>query len=519
VTNLSLNLRVHVASSPHGASPDEGRGLVLSRQRPGWRPILAPIAVVGVGVLFVAAVGPLLLTLVAGTVIAVVGGRRLYRTHATELVLIAWTMVVAMQTVSSYFGSLSDLIKMVDEPLTVLLVVWTLLERPRAASRWLVLVPAAGLLAAGLASNVLQATPVPPALIGGWSGVKFWTLLFITTSLPWRRRDLVMVSRWIAVVVTAVLAVSVLEFLAPSLHQSLFPVLNPKTEVRGGRVGLQAVFTHPGHFGSFALVFGSYYLARFVSSGNRRHLALGVACFTLGSLSLRLKIVLGLLATLGVLSLSATRKFVRRLGALVLVAVIAVASTGGMLTDVASDQIDRYFFSDRESVRADLYSVGGQIAIDNFPFGAGFGRYGSGASTRYDSPIYEEYGMTRGGLSGDNLDARHDTTWPTVVGEAGVIGLAFFFGGVLLIALRLFAFSRSPDPVLSEYSLAALAVVVALIVESTAHPSFFYPTTALSIALVVAAPLELGMRRRARSSPLHARPDRNSLRTPEGVGA
>lgn len=482
-------------------------------------PILAPVAVVAGGVLVVAVAGPVLLILAAAAVIAVVGGRRLYRTHATELVLIAWTITVVMHAVSSYFAGLSQLIRMVDEPLVVLLLVWTLLERPRPAARWLVLVPAVGFLAAGLASNVLQATPVPPALIGGWSGVKFWTLLFITVSLPWRRRDLALVGRWIAAVVTGVLAVAVVEFVAPALHQSLLPVLNPNTEVRSGRVGLQAVFSHPGHFGSFALVFGAYYLAKFVSSGNRRHLALGVACFTLGSLSLRLKIILGLLATIGVLSLSATRKFVRRLGAVVLVAVVAVSTAGGMLSEVVTDQVDRYFFSESPSIRAQIYSVGQEIAIDNFPFGAGFGRYGSGASTRFDSPIYEEYGLVRDGLNDEYSGARYDTTWPTIMGEAGFIGLAFFFGGITVIALRLYAFTRSPDPVLSEHSLAALAVIVALIVESMAHPSFFYPITALSIALIVSAPLELGMRRRARSSSAHAQPDRNSLRSPVGVGA
>lgn len=519
MANLSVSLPVHVASSPRGAPPEEGRGLAAPRQRPGWRPILAPIAVVIAGVLVVVMAGPLLLLLAAGAVIAVFGGRRLYRRYSTELVLIAWTMVVAMHSVSSYFEGLRGLIRMIDEPLTVLLLAWTVLERRRPAARWLVLVPAAGYLAAGLASNVLQATPVPPAIIGGWSGLKFWTLLYITISLPWRRRDLDLFGRWVAVVVTAVLAVAAVEYVAPALHQSLLPVLNPNTEVRSGRVGLQAVFTHPGHFGSFALVFGAYYLARFVSSGNRRHLALGLACFTLGSLSLRLKIVLGLLATLGVLSLSATRKFIRRLGAVVLVGVVLVATAGGMLSDVIADQIDRYFFSDRESIRAEIYSVSRDIAVDNVPFGVGFGRYGSGASTRFDSPVYEEYGMVRGGLNDEQSGARYDTTWPTVLGEAGVIGLGFFLGGVTLIALRLYAFTRSPDPLLGEYSLAGLAVLTAMIVESTAHPSFFYPITVLSMALIVAAPLELGMRRRGRSSPLYARPDANSLRTPERVGA
>ena len=451
-----------------------------------------------------------------------IGGRRLYRTHSTELVLLAWTMTVFSQAVASQFGRstpASELVKMVDEPLVVLLLVWTLLERRRPAARWLILVPAIGFLAAGFSSNILQVTPVAPAVVGGWSGIKIWVLLFITTSLPWRRRDFAVASRWIAVVVSAVLAVAVMELVAPALHRAWVPVQAPGSELRGGRAGLQAVFTHPDHFGSFSTVFGAYYLARFVSTGNRRHLGLGLACVTLGLLSLRLKVILGLVAALSVLSLSATRKFIRRLGVVVLFGVFVVATTGGILADLTTQQLDRYVFGENVTVRQELYTVGREIALDNFPFGAGLGRFGSGASTTFNSPVYDEYEITRRGLTQESPGVRHDTTWPTVMGEAGVLGMLFFLGGLTFIAVRLFAFSRKSDSLLSEYSLAGLAVIVGVIVESVARPSFFNAITAFSVALVVGAPLELGSRWRILSPPWYTAANRPPLRMQPRVGA
>lgn len=472
--------------------------------------------------LLLIAAGPFPLILAAGAAVAIPGGRHLYRTHSTELVLLAWTITIFSQAVASQFGRntpMSDLVKMADEPLMLLLLAWTLLERRRPSARWLLLVPAIGFLAAGFASNILQSTPVAPAVVGGWSGIKIWILLFITTSLPWRQRDLAVASRWIAVVVSAVLAVAVMELVAPSLHRAWLPVQAAGSELRGGRVGLQSVFTHPDHFGSFASVFGAYFLARFVSTGNRRHLALGLACVTLGLLSLRLKVILGLVAALSVLSLSATGKFVRRLGVVVLFGVFVVATTGGILADLTTQQLDRYVFGENVTVRQELYTVGQQIALDNFPFGAGLGRFGSGASTTFNSPVYEEYEITRRGLTQESPGVRHDTTWPTVMGEAGVLGMMFFLGGLAFIGFRLFASSRTSDPVLSEFSLAGLAVLVAVIVESVARPSFFNAITAFSIALLVGAPLELGSRWRMLSSPWLASPNRQPSRLPQHIGA
>lgn len=443
--------------------------------------------------------GPIAVAGLSIAAIAVVVGRRLYRSHPTEMVLTAWTITVFSHAVSVQFGRgtpLAGLIKQVDEPMVMLLLVLTLIERRRAAARPLILVPAAGLLCAGLASNIIQATPVMPAIVGGWSGLKFWVLLFITISLPWRRRDFELLSRWTTAVVALVLGIAMVELVAPALHRTVLPVRAFGAELRFGRAGLQSVFTHPDHFGSFSTLFGAFFLGRFVATGQRKHLGFGLACVTLGILSLRVKVVLGLVAALAVLATSAARLFVRRLGLAVLVAVFFVATAGGIVADLTTQQLDRYVFGETVTVRQSLYEAGREIAIDNFPFGAGFGRYGSGASTTYNSPVYEQYDLTRAGLTQENPGVRHDTTWPTVVGEAGVFGLIFFIGGLAALGLRLHRFGRSNDPLLREWSLGAIAVLAAVFVESVARPSFFNAISALTVAVLVGGPIELGERRR-----------------------
>ena len=452
------------------------------------------------------ALGTIALAAACLAVIGVLVGRRVYRSHPTELVLIAWTVTIFSHAIASEFGrtsSLGGLVKQVDEPFTILLLAVTILERRRPAARWLVIVPALGFLCAGLASNILQATPPLAAIVGGWSGIKIWVLLYITTSLPWRKRDFELLSRWITVVVVAVLSIAVVELVAPALHQSLIPVQSAYSEIRFGRKGLQAVFTHPDHFGSFAGLFGTWFLARFVSTGNRRHLALGLASIVIGLFALVFKMILGIAAALSVLCLSATRLFVRRLGVAVLALVCFLAVSGGMLANLTTQQLDRYLFSDNVTVRQQLYDTGRSITVDQFPFGVGLGQFGSGASTTFDSPVYEEYGLTRDGLTQESPGVRHDTTWPTVMGETGVVGLIFFFGGLVYLGFRLFQYSRAPDRRRNEMALAALAALTYVMVESVARPSFFNSISALSLAIIVGGPLEVGTRRRALRSPLN----------------
>ncbi len=454
----------------------------------------------------IVAVGTIALAAVCLAVLGTLVGRRVYRSHPTELVMFAWTLAIFAPALGSVFGrssQLGSLIKQIDEPFTMLLFAVTLLERRRPTARWLVIVPALGFLCAGLASNILQGTSPLPAIVGGWSGIKIWVLLYITISLPWHKRDFEMVSRWITVIVLAVLSIAVVELIAPSFLHSIIPVQSSSAELRFGRAGLQSVFTHPDHFGSFGGLFGAWYLARFVCTGNRRHLALGIACISLGLLSLRLKVILSIVAALSVIGMSATRLFVRRLGVAVLVAVCFVAASGGMLVNLTTQQLDRYLFSDNVTIRQELYDTGRSIAVEHFPFGVGLGQFGSGASTTFNSPIYEEYGLNRGGLTEEDPGTRHDTTWPTVVGETGVLGMFFFFAGLIYIGFRLRQYSRAPDGRRNEMALAALAVLTSIMIESVARPSFFNSVTALSLAIIVAGPLELGSRRRALQSPLN----------------
>jgi hypothetical protein len=79
-----------------------------------------------------------------------------------------------------------------------------------------------------------------------------------------------------------------------------------------------------------------------------------------------------------------------------------------------------------------MYITAFKILIDNFPFGSGFGTFGSPASVYNGySQIYIDYGVdTIAEMSPEavelGISTLFDTYWPHLIGELGVIGFGLF---------------------------------------------------------------------------------------------
>ena len=107
------------------------------------------------------------------------------------------------------------------------------------------------------------------------------------------------------------------------------------------------------------------------------------------ALSLRLKGVLSVGAVL--LVVLACRVYSRqaRLAGLLAVTAILGLAVGFYEGEIVSRQVTTYTAgASAKNPRGLLYQVGTDIARDNFPLGAGFGRFGSFTSGVHYSPIY-----------------------------------------------------------------------------------------------------------------------------------
>ncbi len=129
--------------------------------------------------------------------------------------------------------------------------------------------------------------------------------------------------------------------------------------------------------------------------------------------------------------------------------IIIALGTIAVVLFAAREKIRFYFFYtlsgevDRDSVaRFVLYRTTPDILKDYFPFGSGFGSYGTYASGEYYSQIYTKYGMDRvWGLSQDFYSYTADTYYPSLA-QFGIVGILLYMFFWLYLANKGFTFYK-----------------------------------------------------------------------------
>ncbi|MDD7389021.1 MAG: hypothetical protein PUG60_05065 [Lachnospiraceae bacterium] len=148
------------------------------------------------------------------------------------------------------------------------------------------------------------------------------------------------------------------------------------------------------------------------------------------------------------------------------IGVLGLAVAGGMY-----QLISYYYTMGVESARAVLTIAAPFIAIDHFPFGTGWGTYGSAFSADPYSPIYGMYRMAGvWGMSPNYHEFLTDTFWPMILGQCGYLGFAAFI--VVLVLLKRKIFQLKPDKAVFA---SALVLLLYLLISSTSESAFANP--------------------------------------------
>ncbi len=147
-------------------------------------------------------------------------------------------------------------------------------------------------------------------------------------------------------------------------------------------------------------------------------------------------------------------------------AVLGVAAVAG-----AYQVISYYILMGVESARAVLTIAAPFIAMDHFPFGTGWGTYGSAFSAEPYSPVYGMYRMAGvWGLSPDYPDFVSDTFWPMILGQCGFFGLLALIGVLILLTKKILSLKAEKSAFAS-----ALLLMVYLLISSTSESAFANP--------------------------------------------
>ena len=153
---------------------------------------------------------------------------------------------------------------------------------------------------------------------------------------------------------------------------------------------------------------------------------------------------------------------------------------------VGRNKIFLYLQWGLNAARPALYIVGARIAMDFFPWGAGFGTFASTLSISNYSSLYDLYGISNvDGISRTFGDYAGDVYWPYVYGQLGFIGL--FFTIILLVNIiriqLIFAVNN-------KVRFAVVLIWIYILVASMAE-AFFSNSTGVQFALFMGAFLRL----------------------------
>ncbi|WP_290567875.1 hypothetical protein [Leeuwenhoekiella sp. UBA6783] len=133
------------------------------------------------------------------------------------------------------------------------------------------------------------------------------------------------------------------------------------------------------------------------------------------------------------------------------------------------------------TARAVLYLTSPRVAIDHFPYGTGFGTYGTHYSAAPYSPLYREYNMASVyGLHKNEPIFVNDTQWPPILVEIGCIGLLFYV--LLLRAMYKFTSSFVQDD--QRLKKVVWLAFILLFVNSLGMPVFFNSTSSAIYCLL-----------------------------------
>lgn len=329
----------------------------------------------------------------------------------------------------------------------------------------------------GLVSSIIHKVPFTIMAEGGFLMFKGFIIFAIFQHIPFSIQD---IRKYLKGLVGIGIIIILFAFIDFFLHKDFRSLIHTdgKFDYRSGLISIQSLFIHPGQYGWFMAIISFYFLAFYTVTPSRRKGLSAILFMIAAFLSLRFKVLLsiffnGLIVAVKVLKGSYRNKKVLLVSSFILI--LTILLVGEEIYHLTLLTIQRYIETPySESARKALYIFGFIIALDFFPFGAGFGRFGGWVARENYSPLYHEYHLDRiYGLYPKDPKWATDTYWPYIMGELGFIGAFLWFSLFVWIGFKLFkAYQTSNKTFTKGYLLFSLLVLFQSLIESTGEQVF-----------------------------------------------
>ena len=234
--------------------------------------------------------------------------------------------------------------------------------------------------------------------------------------------------------------------------------------IRYGLRSTQLFYSHPTYFAAACVFICVIYIS---VMGDNLHGWFNLFCLlVLIASTLRIKAIGAAIVFLLIAYIAVHKRKKINFKLLLIMALIALI--------VGWNQIYYYFFSEIQSgsARYQLFMKSLLIANDFFPFGTGFGTFGSFYSGVAYSPVYMLYGIQNiEGITSSNPSYISDSFWPMILGQTGFLGLIAYICALLILFLEI---QRLAQKNCYRYT-SALCILVYLLISSTSESAFANP--------------------------------------------
>lgn len=272
----------------------------------------------------------------------------------------------------------------------------------------------------GIMSAILKSNTTFYALImSSLLVLKFWIVIISFSTIEFKFDLRKAFIRILFFVEKIAIIIGFFNFFFPSLYLKYFTFAERYT--RFGFESISSCFNHPSTFGWFMMVcsFMHFTMYKYENINKQKYYAIISVIFAL--LSLRTKIIIGVILSFIIFEFIIERKSIMKyIKSIILVSFIVITIIF-TFRNVLENTYSLYFKSEQgTTARSALTETGYKIMNDYFPFGVGFGKFGTWYASENYSEYYYIYKINNiYGLQKSDSRYATDTFWPAIMGETG----------------------------------------------------------------------------------------------------
>lgn len=233
------------------------------------------------------------------------------------------------------------------------------------------------------------------------------------------------------------------------------------TSIRFGMQSYKFVFNNAGNFSKFFYFLVPLLLVDLKFKDTKYKRFIFFMSLIIWCLTLRTRAFVFVLTTLTSFILFFVMK-IKKFNVLYLIPI------GLIILLISYEQIEFYFANDTQA-RSLLLKYSFVTMKNYFPFGSGFGTYGSDVAIQYYSPLYVDYGfMNVWGMGLEHTSFLNDNYWPMIIGQFGLFGLICIILVIYLITKETLINSKKDR----YYLVSSLLISFFLLMSSIASKSY-----------------------------------------------